>query len=607
MADATSNNALAAIQAQAGAAANAATATRQNVAVRLESYINSAPASLPTLPAGISGAETAAYNDIKQTALQQQQDVLNQQQNYNAATNASKNALDAVATAQANEITATQQRAQTIADQNADVNSMYGIGTDANSRMVQLNNYAMDQYDQSIRDSNAAQLAAGATITSDPLLWFTKSLVVPELQNDADASSQRWLATKNEIDRSNTEAANQQTLLAQNVPAITVGMASAQANQAYAKASLDKSTIDAQAALHNVELGAKASAARIQAATSTINMEDTKRQQLNASIESQARAIQFAGSQEEAKIRMSEMLASIQDKVAQDKVQDAWSFRGLQLLGYNPTSMQQVKTVMPRFSAQQREAITMAGASEGLGTDPANALFTLMKFNGGGQNMASQTAYTRDMLGAVINKDTNLKQMFQQGLGDPKAAAKIAPDLANGINAKLISLYSNAADQQSTQVLNPKQLLTYLNTTPQSATQFKGVDSNTMGIIKSLAAQASTITDTTAAQSIVGGLIKKGYNPNQVGQQLSSYYRGSVGVRNSLQDFQTFGINRNAQLNAATSSYNINLPTGVFGSEKFDLTKPADATRYALRIRAAEVTADTRDQVPTNSVAGMVR
>jgi len=540
---------------------------------------------LPTGSVGMSPAETAAYDSSAQLSKQQAAGIKQSDQELAAVAEQQAAAYDAFFTGVQTQATAEQAKSQQIADTNKFFNDLVGIGANPDAITSQL---ALQQSQQVAPAmlTKAKQLTTLAQTNPMDDPWFGLGLEesVAQVSGQFNQLQEVNKGLDSAIDNAITQSQNLATRVNSTIPTVTQAELDGKLQQAKADVTLKQAAVREGRIKDSVSLLNQQTQALLTANESVIRKASVQRDNQKFNIGQAQEAARFNMSKEQWSMNAKLTLAEIEKSEAADTQLLTLANQGAKMLGAQAfTSQEQFKAFQktsPALAQRLLESATMGS----IGPNPAES-FKLIRDPKTGAFLLGAD------LGKPAVKAVQIMAKARQ-IAEPISAAQAAQtkdkaelarlDAANH-NSAVASIFQQPAlrAEAGLNVPGPKEIFQVYSTNPAFVEKFK-LHPEAVKAVAPLAKANAQANDSTVVQTMVAALEAKGFKPDQIAGQVSTYFAGATTLRNSQVDGARFGFNNDPKVAAAMKTYEarVSLPVGDMG---IDVTKPASVKNYLMR------------------------
>jgi hypothetical protein len=504
------------------------------------------------------GVSTRAAQDDNATAKVSRDDLTNtitkEKSRYEDSVTSEKDAIKRVGQADSDKAIADQAQAEAIAQQVRDVNALLGLGTSPDAAIAKLakeNAELKPQADAEL--ANIKQMQSTGPL-DNPLEWLFNGIQLPSrIQsynsaatkiNNNQAAIEAGIATSNAL----------ATQLTRGLPSITVAQAKAAADKA--KANADKLAADADQAFAKFNIDASNSrlAGDLAISRNTMGLTEMEIQQSRLRYESELNKVRFAESQATRYIQAAKNYEALKDMEQQRKVLE----RAEDMLGYEPgTLTPAAMKLMATTNKQKYDAIISLGQAGNFGASVLDAYETIHTVKLG-PNASPDTVR---VAGYLDEKMAGIKRTIMQGAEFKNKT----PEEKRAIVA------TNLAETVKKDIIEAQKLGNFFHELSPAKVMAADKEFAGSNLGKILAPLAVTDKDITPELVVSTILANSAGNISAAGAMTADYYQKNIKLRNDTIPFKNVG--------------SINVPTSyivTFAGQDFDLTKPGDATKYAI-------------------------
>lgn len=554
---------------------------------------------LPTGNVGMSGAESQAYDATAQASKQQAGKIKEADKELEAVSTAQSAAFDAMFAGIQMQAEADQAKAQQIADNNDFFNKLAGLGTDLSSPIAQMVQYKGQVIAPQLLERVQKQVELGSMGTfDDPLLGLAlpdaQAQVGAQVKNLNDAGQALDAAINDAI----TQSQNMATRVNSAIPSITLAQKEAGLAQERAKIDAQKAGVREQRIKDSVSLLNQETDALIRANQAVIAKEGQKRDIQKFNIGQAQEAARFAMGKEQWLLGTRMQLEELKKQEAADTQLLTLANQGAKMTGNKSFESLEAFKSFQKAAPDLAERLVSFGLNGSVGSNPGTAysLITNPKTNGmllGGNLGPAATKAAQITVNAARSAQLSPSEMAKTK--DKKEQEQL---LASKINERVAAIFSSPAERANAGLSIPttSEIFQVYSSNPAFANKFK-VSADTVQALAPLAKSKAQADDRTVVQTLVTALEAKGYKPEQIATQVSTYFAGATTLRNSQVDGARFGFNNEPKIAAAMQSYEIRAPL-IVGDMGIDVTKPASVKNYLLRRQTQQFRQDSSNRIP---------
>lgn len=407
-------------------------------------------------------------------------------------------------------------------------------------------------------------------LLDNPLEWAYNQIQLPAAIKDYNRDAQRINAAQESIDSGIKQARDIADGAVKSVPNTTAAMASAKGKEAAAKAKILSANADENLAKINVEFSARKLAGDLAIVTATEGMTRIQLQDNQNKLQAQISAIQAADTHANRLLKAVELMS---------KYEDNKQMREVVLANYDRmTGREEGTTTLSAFEKmppQIKAKIQAIGASSSYG-QPYDALVDLRQLKTG--DKLPET--TKRLLSFLSDKEREHEEALGKDITVQIGAGKIS----KAEEAKYRENYLNQAlkDDLNKELINPEDSKLFRAPLPSEiiGSGLVKVDSP-LGKILSPLLETTTPISADLIEKQIFGLTS---NKTTAGAMAAEYFKAA----------KTLSINGSnlAAINGINipSGYIVYAKVGFGKAIPFDLTKPAENTRYMLYSKYGNVT-----------------
>jgi len=549
-----------------------------------ESISRIAGMGLPTGNVGMSSAETQAYDSSV---------ALNKQKAAKTGEAAKKledvqaeqiSAYDQIFAGIEQSAVAEQHKAQMIADNNAYFNQLAGIGTDLSSPIAQMVQYKGQVLAPQLLERTQKQVELGQMGTfDDPLL----GLALPDAQAQVNGQVSNLKNANEVLDVAINDAITNSQNLANRVnstiPAITKDELAGRLAQERAQTNLKIAAVKESQVKDSVTMLNQQTAALLDANQATIAKASSQRQIQQWNIGQAQEAARFALSKEQWMLSSKMQLAELQKQEGADQQILVLANQGAKMTGNQAFSTLEAFKAFQKASPDLAERLVAFGLNGSMGNSPGDA-YQLM------QNPKTKGFLIGSNLGAPATKAAQVvvtaargAQLSPAELAKTKDKKEQEQMLSQKINESVANIFSKPAERAAMGLNIPttSEIFQVYGSNNAFAEKFR-VHPETVKALAPLAQSKAQADDRTVVQTLVTALEAKGFKPEQIATQVSTYFAGATTLRNSQVDGARFGFDNTPRVASAMRTYEIKAPLAN-GDMSLDVTKPAEVKNYLLR------------------------
>lgn len=540
---------------------------------------------LPTGSVGMSAAESAAYDNTAQLGNQQAAGLKKSDEELAAIAEQQAATYDAFFSGVETQAKAEQAKSQQIADTNKFFNDLVGIGANPDAITSQL---AMQQSQQVA----PAMLAKAKQLTTlaqtnpmeDP--WFGLGLEesIAQVGGQFNQLQEVNKSLNSAIDNAIIQSQDLATRVNSTIPTVTQAELDGKLQQTRAETDLKQFVVRENRVKDSVNLLNHQTQALLTANESVIRKASVQRDNQKFNIGQAQEAARFNMSKEQWTMSAKLILAEIEKSEAADTQLLTLANQGAKMLGAQQfTSQEQFKAFQKTSSALAQRLLESATMGS-IGPNPAES-FNLIRDPKTGAFLLGGD------LGKPAVKAVQIMAKAKQ-YAEPISAAKAAQTKdkkelarleAENHNKAVANIFQQPAlrAEAGLNVPGPKEIFQVYAANPAFVEKFK-LHPETVKAIAPLAKANAQANDSTVVQTMVAALEAKGFKPDQIAGQVSTYFAGATTLRNSQVDGARFGFNNEPKVAAAMKTYEarVSLPVGDMG---IDVTKPASVKNYLMR------------------------
>lgn len=479
---------------------------------------------------------------------------------------------------------AEQNKAQMIADNNAYFNQLAGIGADLSSPIAQMVQYKGQVLAPQLLERTQKQVELGQMGTfDDPLL----GLALPDAQAQVNGQVSN-LKNANEvldiaINDAITNSQNLANRINSTIPAITRGELAGRLAQERAQTNLKIAAVKESQVKDSVTMLNQQTAALLDANQATIAKSSSQRQIQQWNIGQAQEAARFALSKEQWLLSSKMQLAELQKQEGADQQILVLANQGAKMTGNQAFSTLEAFKAFQKASPDLAERLVAFGLNGSMGNSPGDA-YQLM------QNPKTKGFLIGSNLGAPATKAAQVvvtaargAQLSPAELAKTKDKKEQEQLLSQKINESVATIFSKPAERAAMGLNIPTtaEIFQVYGSNSAFAEKFR-VHPETVKALAPLAQSKAQADDRTVVQTLVTALEAKGFKPEQIATQVSTYFAGATTLRNSQVDGARFGFDNTPRVASAMRTYEIKAPLAN-GDMSLDVTKPAEVKNYLLR------------------------
>lgn len=559
-----------------------------------EAITRVAGTSLPTGSVGMSGAETAAYDSTTQLGRQQAASIKKSDEELAAIAQSQQVAYDSFFQGVQAQATAEQAKAQQIADTNKYFNDLMGVGASPDAIASQVARHQSQEIVPAMLEK-AKQLTSLAQINPADDPWFGLGLEESIAQVEGQFNKLNEVNTKldSAIDNAITQSQNRALRVNSTIPTVTKEELAGKLQQQEADTALKKAVVQESRVKDSVTLLNQQTQALLTANQAVIQKESQKRENQKFNIGQAQEAARFNMSKEQWSMQAKLTLAEVEKTEAADQQLLILANQGAKMLGAQPfTSQEQFKAFQktsPAVAQRLLESATMGS----IGPNPAEAFKLVRDPKTGafllGGNLGPQAVKAVQIMAKARQIAEPISAAQQAQTKDKAELARL--DVANH-NKAVADIFQQPAlrAEAGLNVPGPKEIFQVYASNPAFVEKFK-LHPEAVKALAPLAKANAQANDSTIVQTLVAALESKGFKPEQIASQVSTYFAGATTLRNSQVDGARFGFNNEPRVAAAMRTYEtrVSLPVGDMG---IDVTKPASVKNYLLRRQTQQLMQD---------------
>ena len=539
---------------------------------------------LPTGNVGMSGAESQAYDSSVQLNQQQAQGVAKADKDLAAIDQAKVVAYEDLLMGVTAQADAEQAKSQQIADNNRYFNELVGIGVSPDSIISQLAQYKGQVIAPQLLDRVQKQVELSQMSPfDDPLL----GLALPDAQAQVTNQVTALKSANEVLDAAISDAVvNSQNLanrINSAIPTVTLAEKEARLKQERAKTDLQIQQVNEGRVKDSVNLLNQQTAALLNANQSVIAKASSQRQIQQWNIGQAQEAVRFAMGKEQWLAATKMELAKLQEQEGAEEQLLILANQGAKMTGNQTFQSLEAFKGFQKAAPDLAERLVAFGLGGSMGNSPADAAQLMI-------NPKTKQLLLGNQLGPAATKAAQITVSAARSVQLTPAELAKAKDkkeqeaLRNGkINERVAQIFANPADRAANGLNVPpaSEVFQVYSRNSAFAEKYK-LHPETVKALAPLAQSKAQANDNTIVQTMVAALEAKGFKPEQIASQVSTYFAGATTLRNSQVDGQRFGFNNEPRVAAAMKTYEtrVTLPGGDMG---IDVTKPSDVKNYLLR------------------------
>jgi hypothetical protein len=403
----------------------------------------------------------------------------------------------------------------------------------------------------------------------NPFNWLFNQLQLPSKINDYNAEATAMNSLEASVNDSIQMAQATASFAGKGIPTVTADMARAKAQ--LAKANADKAAADADEALAktNVQFANFKLANDVHAATVTQHMTQLQIEQSKAELQAALHNINIADNNATRLLKAAELL----EKIEKTKGLDVLLKNYDRVMGHPEGTTTRYN--FERFGEPQRQNIVAIGAgSLGPTNDPLSSL-EIFQVSRPGVGISKETrGFVNYLQGIKEGFLTDNRLQTIHGKDEQRAF------VSAGMKTRVAEDIRKASATDSVfHELSPAVMLA-----APGAIDPKSV---TAQILEPYTKQ----TGNMPTEMVTAAFIGKFANPVEAGAAIADYYKKNMLIRNTYMNAKLFGIvlPETYHMRRSTSMLTGGTITENYGgSVSYDLTDPAEATKYVLRKRMDE-------------------
>lgn len=463
------------------------------------------------------------------------------------ATRREQIAIEASGQAVADKAVADQDRAEQVANTNKYYAQLFGLEMDPSSDYAQLATHMRKSVrpdaERKLEEVRAMQ-AVGPL--DNPMEWLVNQIQLPSRIEDYNRTADAVNSMQQILDDSVATAAAAETYSNRAIPTITKAQSAAVAASAKAKADELKAKADQDLAKVNVDFATKKLSNDMAIANATIHTTQLELSNAQHAHAAQIQAIQIADTHANRLLKAGELLEKLQDTKALDKL----------LANYDTTMGKPAGTTTKSTfkmlpSAQRENIVAIAAGSIGFG--PYTGLENIQRARFGPE---------------VAPATVKFAQFLQAEASTIDKANVVATTPKELIQEKLDQILKNKVMDKVKLAYQPGNPFYELSPAEMIASGEVGAATQLAKVLEDLAKKPGPVPTNFVIESIM----KEWKNPSEAGQVVAAYYKNNIKLRNSSMNTKAFGVD-------LIGTYVV--PSQV-GAGAFDLTNPAEATKYIL-------------------------
>lgn len=510
------------------------------------------PVTVPKAPSmDLSSLEDSVSAAIDQNEAAQES-IDTGRKDYRAANEGQQSAIRAEGKASADRIMADQARAEEVANTERYFASMFGITKDSDAEIARVAKTLAENRPIAEEKLRKVQKMQSVGPLDNPLSWIVNQLQLPAAVDDYNREADVINGLQDSIDGAIKTAQDAATFANRGIPTITVRQANASA-----AIQLHLSEKNAQVAAENLAKQDVAFAVqKLSGDLAVANMTgDLTRQQMEVEklkYQGMINEINLADTHAKRMLEAARLLETLEKTKGLDIILAQYDLT----MGHPKGTT--TRYTFEKFSEPQRQNI-IANGSGSLGADPFMGMLNWF-MSRPGPNAAPETVKLMNWLrdkSEVIGQDPLVQRT------DEKQKPMV---ISQKLKEQLLQEIAGSAGKPGTLFyeLEPATMIA----------------SNALPATSKLAIALEPLTKQTGPipTATILATIREAYpNPNEFGAVVSEYYQKNVSLRNGSMNTSLIGVK-------LPTNYTIAIPPvgGLFIKPKFDLTKPEEATKYAL-------------------------
>lgn len=465
----------------------------------------------------------------------------------NEANDRKKKGIEGKGAAEADLARADQEKAQLIANIHSQVAA--AMGFDPNEEAAILGAHIAD-----LRPQADAKLKEIQQLNQpgDPLEWIANQFILPSKIQAYNAVAMQINSSQAAIDGAIDTAKNIEDFALRGVPTITTGQAKAKADIALNEATKLSAQADEDMAKVNVTFAQNKLANDLAIIAQTDSMTQIQQKENKQKYEAAINAITLADTHAKRQLEAAKLLEMLEDKNALRVIIANYE----NFMGHAPGTFS-----LATFKAlkKERQDDVIAIGTGSLGTTPASAMYNFYA--------------NKPVMGRVNPEVLRLMQWIHDK-AEPIATNARTQAIDEKQKMAMIDMGVNASMQVEINDAARMGSLFY-EFSPAKMISSGAIPANTP-LAKILEPLANT-SGNVPTEMVLQTILKEVKNPNEAGAAIAAYYQKNMELRNSTMNTQSMGVKLPATYTVRDSIS----PIGFFKAQ-FDLTKPADATKWIL-------------------------
>lgn len=478
------------------------------------------------------------------------------------ATEAQKGAIGREGNAVAQQAIEKQIREQQVAGIYENYARMFGIGDNADSNIAHISAELARVRPEAQAKLERVRAMDSVGFLDNPAQWFINQIQRPAAASDYNRTADTVDLLQESIDKSIKTAQDAAQFSTKAIPTITRGEAKAQADAAIALADKNKALADENLARVNVTFAVQELAGQVSVANLTAKMTEEERQKEHMRYTSLINEINLADNHATRMLKAANLIETLEKTKGLDVILENYD----KVMGHPKGTT--TRYTFEKFGEPQRQNMVAIGAGS-LGPDPFYGMVNYYSSRPG-PGVSRQTS---QMMNWLREKSEGIQQSADiQRLDEKQKGPAISARLRTEVDAEM----QNPAGKMNN---------IFYEVPPTDMINAKMVPPGTKLalLLEGLTKQTGPVPTSTVVE-----LINKNYSsPNEAGAVLSDYYKKNIELRNVSMNTSLVNIK-------PPSTYVMRDSLGAVGDffgltrQKFDLTNPADATKYVLFLRMRE-------------------